>query len=416
MKVYSRRVTRGVFVLFLIVVFAVCNFVGNTPLALEKNAYKSLDILCDIISIIQKDYIEEVKSEKLIHNALKGMLASLDNYSHFIPASDKQKKPEADAQAEDFATYGLEVVNKGRLPTVISPIENGPAWKAGLKPGDKIIKINEKAVTESPLTELIRPFRGHATEELRLKVLREGERDFIAVVLKPGKIEGPAARSEKLGENIGLVRISRFDKGTPALVAEQLGQLKKDGVDSLVIDLRNCPAGEIRSAIEIADYLLPVGGKITSVVGRIEGVQKEFVSKGKPIFEEGPAVALINSGTSGAAEVLAGALKSQRRALLMGQNSFGSAFVEGTFPLQDGSSIMIITGVYQTPTGRVIQDNGLEVEIEVKPEPPKAAEKDVEKKSDKEETKQETKKEEKSLDPMIERAIDLIKAIRLTKA
>jgi carboxyl-terminal processing protease len=415
MKRYSRLALLVLIMFFLCSVTVRNRFPGGMALAQEKNVYKSLDILCDVISIIQRDYIERISSDTLVNNALRGMLASLDNYSHFSPAGEKKQETEAETETEELETYGLEVAHKDRLMTVVSPIENGPAYKAGLKPGDIIIKINEEAVTERPLAELMLPFRGRATEELKLKVLRRGERDFIETVLKPGRIEGPPVRSEGLGENVGLLRVNRFNKDTAVMTAEALNKSRQEGNDSLVIDLRDCPSGKIASAIAVADQFLPVGEEIASVNGRAKGVERKFLSKEKPLFGEGPVVVLINGGTSGAAEVLAGALQSQRKAVLMGQNSFGSAFEEGTFAMKDGSSINIITGVYQTPAGKVIQDKGIEADIKVESEPPVSEEKVEEKKSDNEKQSEEKEKEKELPDSLIQRSVDLIKAIRLTK-
>ena len=376
----------------------------------ETNIYKTLDIISDVITIIQRDYIEKVSSEKLIQDALRGMLASLDSYSHYIPPPEPKVTPAGGAPPQDLGTYGLEVAYKNKLLTVVAPIENGPAWKSGLKSGDIILKIGEESVEERPFDELVHQFRGSASKELLLQVARRGERDFLNLTIRPGKIDGPPARSEMLAEKVGLLRITRFDPHTAPGIVDCLKKLKAVGANGLIIDLRDCPAGDTAAAIAVAELLLPQGELITTLRGRAEGTSKEFRSQSKPVFERGPFVVLINGGTSGAAEVLAGAFQGRKGGMLMGQKSFGCAFEEGSFNLKDGSVIQMITAVYETPDGQEIQDEGLDPDIEV-PIPPLPPETAEEKKPEKKKVKE--KKEEKPLDPMVQRAIDLIKGIRI---
>jgi len=376
----------------------------------ETNIYKTLDIISDVITIIQRDYIEKLSSEKLIQDALRGMLASLDSYSHYIPPPEPKGTPAGGVPVQDLGTYGLEVAYKNKLLTVVAPIENGPAWKSGLKSGDIILKIGEESVEERPFAELVHQFRGSASKELLLQVARRGERDFLNLTITPAKIEGPAARSEMLREKVGLLRVTRFDPQTAPRVADCLKNLKAAGANGLVIDVRDCPAGDTAAAIAVAELLLPHGELIATLRGRTEGGSKEFRSQSKPIIERGPFVVLINGGTSGAAEVLAGAFHGGKKGMLMGQKSFGCAFEEGSFNLSDGSMIKMITAVYETPDGQEIQDEGLDPDIEV-PIPALPPETAEEKKAEKKKVKE--KKEEKPADPMVQRAIDLIKGIRI---
>ncbi len=378
--------------------------------ARETNIYKSLDIISDVITIIQRDYIEKLSTEKLIQDAMRGMLASLDSYSHYIPPPEPKGTPESEVPPQELGTYGLEAAYKNKLLTVVAPIENGPAWKSGLKSGDIILKIGEESVEERPFAELVHQFRGGASKELLLQVARRGERDFLNITITPGKIEGPPARSEMLEEKVGLLRVTRFDLQTAPRVADCLKNLKTAGANGLVIDLRDCPAGSIAAAVAVAELILPQGELITTLRARAEGGSKEFRSKSKPIFERGPFAVLINGGTSGAAEVLAGAFQGGKKGLLMGQKSFGCAFEEGSFNLSDGSMIKMITAVYETPDGQEIQDEGLDPDIEV-PIPELAAETADEKKPEKKREKE--KKEKKLADFMVQRAVDLIKGIRI---
>ncbi|MEI6632378.1 MAG: S41 family peptidase [Chlamydiota bacterium] len=430
--------------LFLIVALllsaslASSRFAGRAVEAGEKDAdiYKSLDILCDVVTIVQRDYIEKLSSEKLMQDALRGILASLDSYSTYTPPPVARETPAV--PAKDLGTYGIEVAYKEKLFTVVAPVENGPAWKAGIKGGDLIIKIDEDAVDDRPLVELLQLFRGATARELHLQVVRRGEREFLDFTLKPGKIEGPAARTEMLEDKIALLRISRFDRETPARVAECLAQLKGEGADGVVVDLRDCPAGDIKSAIAIADHFIPAGALVATLAGRTKGANMEFKSSGTPPLAAGPVVALINGGTSGAAEVLAGALQARGRGVLMGQRSFGCAFEEGSFTLKDGSVITMLTAVYQTPDGAEIQDEGLEPDIDV-PLPSVVvgeAEEDEEEfavpvdkgekgekgvkgvkgvKGEKGEKGEKGVKGVKQADPMVQRAVDLIKGIRIMK-
>ena len=378
--------------------------------AAEANIYKTLDVLSDVITIIQRDYIEKISSEKLVEDALKGMLASLDSYSHYIPPPEPKGTPVGGSVPEqDLGTYGVEVAYKDRLLMVVAPIENGPAWKSGLKSGDLILKIGEESVEERPFDELVSQFRGSVSWEILLQVARQGARYFLNMTIKPGKIDGPPARSEIYAEKIGRLRISRFDPHTAPRVADCLRNLNTAGVNGLIIDLRDCPAGDVAAAVSVAELIFPKGALITSLRGRTEEGSKEFKSQAKPIFEKGPIVVLINGGTSGAAEVLAGAFQGGKRGILMGQKSFGCAFEEGTFNLSDGSKIKMITAVYETPDGQEIQDDGLDPDVEVPP-PPLPTEASEEQKPEKKKAKE---TEEEKIDPMVQRAIDLIKGIRI---
>lgn len=387
---------------------------GGALQAAEKDIYKTLDILSDVITIIQRDYIEKISSEKLVRDALKGMLASLDSYSHYIPPSEPKETPAPGVPAQDLGTYGVEVAYKDKLLIVVSPIENGPAWKSGLKSGDIILKIGEESVEERPLAELVNQFRGNVSKELLLQVARRGERDFLDITVKPGKIDGPPAHSEIHADKIGRLRISRFDSHAAQRVADCLKKLNAAAVSSLIIDLRDCPAGDVSGAIAVAELIFPEGALITSLRGRVEGSSKEFKTRSKPIFEKGPIVVLINGGTSGAAEVLAGAFQGGKRGILMGQKSFGCAFEEGSFDLSDGSEIRMITAVYETPDGQEIQDDGLDPDVEA-PLPPLPSEASEEKKPEEKKPgeKNAKEKEEEKPDPMVQRAIDLIKGIRI---
>jgi carboxyl-terminal processing protease len=406
MKSWKRPSALGIALAALLLTVWLC---GGALQAAERDIYKTLDILSDVITIIQRDYIEKIGSEKLIRDALRGMLASLDSYSHYVPPPEHKGTPVAGAPAEDLGTYGVEVSYKDNLLMVVAPIENGPAWKSGLRSGDLILKIGEEPVKEQSLAELVNQFRGSVSKELLLEVARRGERDFLDITLKPGKIDGPPATFEMHAEKIGRLRISRFDSHTAPRVADCLKKLNAAGVSGLVIDLRDCPAGDVGAAIAVAELIFPEGALIASLRGRAEGSSREFRSQSKPIFEKGPIVALINGGTSGAAEVLAGAFQGGKRGILMGQKSFGCAFEEGSFDLGDGSKIMMITAVYDTPAGDEIQDDGLDPDVEA-PLPPLPPETPEEKKPEKKKVKE---KEEDKLDPMVQRAIDLIKGIRI---
>ena len=393
----------------------------------DGDVYRSLDILCDVITIIQRDYIEKLGTERLMQDALRGMLASLDSYSTYLPAPAPRATP--GPPAGEPGTYGLEVAYKNRLLTVVSTVENGPAWKAGLKSGDLIIKIGEEPVDDRPLAELLQLFRGAAAGELRLQVARRGEREFLDFTLAPGKVEGPAARTEMPEDKIALLRIARFDRGTPARVAECLAALKERGADGTVLDLRDCPAGEIEAAIEVAGHFISEGGLVATLAARSDEARKEFVSSGAQPSAEGPVVILVNGGTSGAAEVLAGALQAEGRGVLMGQKSFGCAFEEGTFTLKDGSVITLLTAVYRTPAGAEIQDKGLTPDIEVVSETAETEAGEGEggegegeefeipdEKGEKGLKGVKAPKGEQETDPVVQRAIDLIKGMRIMKS
>lgn len=387
----------------------------------SEDIYASLDTLCEVISIIERDYIEIVPPSRLIHNALRGVLRSLDGYSYLnVPLREKAGEPpggEGNATQPEAArgTLGMEVAYKGGLLTVIAAYEGGPAWKQGVVHDDKIILIDETPVAEYTHAELMRIFHGEITKSYALSIARKGNKEFVKVEIPPGDILLPPLEVSTLAEEgIALLRVRRFEKGVQEILSARLQEYARRDRYDTIIDLRNCPGSEIPAAIESADLFLEKDTLITRLEGRVEGLPHDYRSRKAPVNDKGILLLLINGGTCGAAEVFAGALHATKRGLLLGEKSFGQAFQEDSFPLSDASEIRLITGIYTTPGGTAYQEKGIEPDIEAPAahglipaspdEIPEEKGKDIT--SEKEDSLQQ--------DPLVQRAVDLIKAIRIT--
>lgn len=354
----------------LVAVLGLLLLVGaNQPASKEGgqsgDIYKKLRIFADVLDIVQKNYVEPVKSDELIYGAIDGMLSKLDPHSSFMPP-DAYKELQIETKGR-FEGIGIEITMKDDVLTIVSPIEGTPADKAGLKAGDRIIKIDAKSTKAMSLLDAVKKMRGPKGTEVVITIMREGlakPKDFKIV---RDVIPIASVKSRLLEEGYGYVRITNFRDKTHQDLVAALKELEggKTPLRGLVLDMRNNPGGLLDQAVDVADEFLP-RGLIVYTDGRIKSQNMKFEAtpKDKPRHRY-PIVVLVNEGSASAAEIVAGALQDHKRALVLGVRTFGKGSVQTVIPLEDGSGLRLTTARYYTPSGRCIQATGIVPDVSV---------------------------------------------------
>ena len=324
--------------------------------------YKELELFSDAVSIIRSDYVEDAKSKDLIYGALKGMLSSLDPYSQFMdPEMYNEMKIETEGE---FGGIGIEITIKDDLLTIISPIEDTPAYKVGLKTGDKIVKIDGEITKDLTLLEAVKKLRGKPGTDVKVTVLRETEKKLLDFTITRSiiKIES-IKRAEIIEGGIGYIRLVEFQENTQKDLEESLKRLEQQGIKGLILDLRNNPGGLLDTAVEVAEKFLEEGKIIVSTKGRVENQNIIFKARDRNKHLAYPMVVLINGGSASASEIVAGAIQDNKRGIIMGTKSFGNGSVQTVAPLSDGSAVRLTTSKYFTPKDRSIHGEGIVPDI-----------------------------------------------------
>ncbi|MFA4992244.1 MAG: S41 family peptidase [Candidatus Omnitrophota bacterium] len=386
----------------------------------SDDLYKGLELFSDALSIVRADYVEEKKSKDLMYGALKGMLSSLDPYSQFMdPETYNEMKIETEGE---FGGIGIEITIKDELLTIISPIEDTPAYKVGLKPGDKIVKINNEITKDLSLVEAVKKLRGKPGTTVSIVVLRESEKKLLDFSITRSIIKIDSIKKAEIIEpGIGYIRLVEFQENTPKDLSDALKKLEAGGLKGLILDLRNNPGGLLDVSVDVAGKFLEEGKVVVSTKGRVENQNIEFRSKNKNNHLNYPMVVMINDGSASASEIVAGALQDHKRAIALGTKSFGKGSVQTVIPMSDGSAVRLTTSKYFTPNGRSIHGEGIAPDIVVEFEEPLKKDKEVEDEMDvfdtlmneKEKTENEkaAEKKRKELDNQLLRAVDVLKGI-----
>lgn len=350
----------------LFTVFAVGGLVVQKRCAAEGgNDYESIELFTDVLAIVKKSYVEEVDTKKLIYGAINGMLSSLDPHSSFMPP-DMYKEMKIDTKGS-FGGLGIEITIKDGILTVISPIEDTPAFRVGIKPGDQILKIDDRFTKDMGIMDAVKMMRGPKGSKVTLTIVREGFDKPKEFSIVRDIIQVKSVRFTTLDNGYGYVRIAQFQENTDNDLAKALSALKDENGGSLkglVLDLRNDPGGLLDQAVKVADHFIEEG-LIVYTEGREKDSRMQFSArKGgtEPIY---PMVILINGGSASASEIVAGALQDHKRAVIMGTQSFGKGSVQTIIPLTDDSGLRLTTARYYTPNGRSIQAKGITPDIVV---------------------------------------------------
>ncbi|TBR11257.1 MAG: S41 family peptidase [Rugosibacter sp.] len=364
-------------------IFVSLNFSASAgkDAAVSALPIEELRSFADVYGAIKQGYVESVDDKTLITHAISGMLANLDPHSAYLDA-EAFKEMQVTTQGE-FGGLGLEVGMEDGLVKIVSPIEDTPAYKAGLKPGDLIIKLDDTLVKGLTLTDAVKKMRGKPKTQIRLTVFRKGESKPFEVTLTREKIKVQSVKSKALEGGYGYLRITQFQDETNADVARHLEKLvkqEKDGLKGLVLDLRNDPGGLLTGAIGVSAAFLPPKTLVTSTEGRTEDAKRRFTAspedylrgtkddymKNLPAqIKTLPMVVLVNGGSASASEIVAGALQDHKRAIIMGTQTFGKGSVQTVLPLSNNTAIKLTTARYYTPSGRSIQAKGITPDIVV---------------------------------------------------
>ncbi|MBN2482627.1 MAG: S41 family peptidase [Candidatus Omnitrophica bacterium] len=376
----------------------------------NDSSYEELDLFGETLSMIQKKYVEEKEFKDLIYGALSGMASSLDSYSQFLKPEDyRELLVETEGK---FGGLGIEITMIDGLLTIVSPIEGTPAEKAGLKPGDVIIKIDGAVTKGITLNEAVKKLRGEPGEEVTVTVFRESDRrvENITIVRDIIKIKD-IRESVLIAGGIGYIKLTEFREKTARDLDTALKNLADEKMKAIILDLRNNPGGLLLSAVDVASRFLGTGEVIVSTKSRKE---EELVYKSVPYarkYLDVPMVVLINKGSASGSEIVAAALKDNKRAVLVGEKSFGKASVQSVVPLSDGSALRFTTAKYYTPSGESIHEKGVEPDIIVESkivEPSGQEQEDVFAKIKDKATEKEF---DYTKDYQLVRAVDLIKGL-----
>ncbi|NQU95429.1 MAG: S41 family peptidase [Candidatus Omnitrophica bacterium] len=367
-----------VFVFLILCGFAYFN-VCDKASAVDRDAelYKQIELFSDAVTIIRSDYVENPEPKKLVYGALSGMLSSLDGYSQFLNP-DEFKEMQIETKGE-FGGLGIEIAMRDNTLTVIAPMDGTPAHKAGIKAGDKIIKIDGEMTQNITLTGAVKKLRGKPKTKVVLSILRKGEKELLDITIVRNVIKLKSIKTAKmLDGELGYIKLIEFQEKTPDDLEKALLVLREKGMKGLILDVRNNPGGLLDTAYEVSNKFLPEGKVIVSLDGRVPKQNKTYKSRGKTNFADLPMVVLINKGSASASEIVAGAMQDNKRAAIVGTPSFGKGSVQTVVPLGDGSAVRLTTAAYHTPSGRVISNKGIIPDIEIEPdEEPDGAESDT---------------------------------------
>ena len=330
----------------------------------NQGIYKNLKIFTEALEIIERNYVEKVDTETLIQGAVNGMVKSLDPHSAYLTA-DMYKELQSDTKGF-FGGIGIEITIQNDFPTVVSPIEDTPAFLAGVKAGDQIVKIDDKPTKGMSIMEAVKKLRGAENTKVKLTIMRKDLTQTQDVVITRAIINVKSVKYKVLNEHIGYIRISSFAEKTADDVKKALSDLtqKATPLEGLILDMRNNPGGLLDQSVKVSDLFLK-SGDIVSIRGKVKAAESKFSATDSGNEPTCPMVVLVNEGSASAAEIVAGALQDNNRAVVLGTQTFGKASVQTVIPFENGSALKLTTAKYYTPKGRSIQASGIKPDIVV---------------------------------------------------
>ena len=338
----------------------------------EINTYEKLKIFSEILALVESNYVDNVNADDLIEGAIRGMVKALDPHTSYMPPKS-YKEMLVDTTGK-FGGLGIEIrLRRGLLP-VVSPIEDTPADKAGILAGDKIIKIEGESTLDMTLTDAVNRLRGKSGSPVTITVYRDSIESSLDVTIVRDIIKVRSVKSKLYPNQIGYVKIRSFSKQTSSDLDKAINELERKGMNKFILDVRNNPGGLLNQAVEVTDRFLEKENLIVYTKGRIEEQNMRFTTHDKMKRMKHPMIVLVNSGSASASEIVAGALQDLGRAVIVGTPTFGKGSVQTIIPLSDGSALRLTTARYYTPSGRIIQENGIEPDITVEMPIPKTKE------------------------------------------
>ena len=350
---------------FLSVLFLLGPYGDSRVSAVDRNTYKSLKTFSEVLDMVEKNYVEPVDGEKLMQGAINGMIKSLDPHSVFMTA-EMFKELEVETRGS-FGGLGIEITILKDVLTVVSPIEDTPAYNAGIKAGDQIVKIDDKPTKDITITEAVKKLRGPRDTKVTITIMREGFTKPKDFVITRSIIKIRAVKSKIYDNQVGYIRIATFQERAADDVKKALRDIsaKANPLAGLVIDLRNNPGGLLNQSVDVSDLFLK-SGTIVSTRGRSQSTESKAVAKNDGDEPTCPIVVLVNEGTASAAEIVSGALQDNGRAVILGAQTFGKGSVQTVIPMEGGAALKLTTSKYYTPKGRSIQAEGITPDIVVK--------------------------------------------------
>jgi len=348
---------------FLIIFkFLTLSFVNST----ETNIYQKIDLFGEVLEKINKEYVDEIDQSDSMDSAINGLLQSLDPYSAYMsPEIFNEMQTETSGE---FGGLGIEVGMESGVVKVISPIDDSPASKAGIKAGDYIIKIDDTQVQGKSLSEAVDLMRGPVGSSINLTIRRVGQKKAINFNIIREIIEIRSVRSELIKKNIGYIRLTSFNENSSEQIRDQIKEFeKKKNVNSYILDLRNNPGGLLSQAIKVSDFFLN-DGEIVSTKSRKASENRKWFAKKGDLIDGKTLLVLINYGSASASEIVAGALKDHKRAIIIGENSYGKGSVQSIIPLKNKGALRLTVAKYYLPSGKSISEVGVSPDIEINEE------------------------------------------------
>jgi len=347
---------------FILIFFSIFYF-NKLAISAEIDIYKKIDLFGEVLEKINKEYVDEINQSESMDSAINGLLQSLDPYSSYMsPKTFDEMQTETSGK---FGGLGIEVSMEAGVVKVISPIDDTPASRAGLKAGDYIVKIDNIQVQGKSLSEAVDLMRGPVGSGIELTVRRRGEKKALTFNIVREIIQVQSVKSEILDENIGYLRLTSFNDNSSDQIEKQINRLTKNkNVEAFILDLRNNPGGLLSQAIKITDFFLE-NGEIVSTKSRKKSENRKWFAKKGDITNGKTLLVLINYGSASASEIVAGALKDHKRAIILGENSYGKGSVQSIIPLKNRGAIRLTVAKYYLPSGKSISQVGVRPDIEV---------------------------------------------------
>ena len=340
----------------------------NSTLAIssEGDIYKKIDLFGEVLEKINEEYVEDINQSESMDSAINGLLQSLDPYSAYLsPENFEEMQTETSGE---FGGLGIEVSMEAGVVKVITPLDDTPASRAGLKAGDYIVKINDTQVQGKTLTEAVEIMRGPVGSDIELTVRRRGVKKALTFTLTREIIEIQSVKSDLLDKNIGYLRLTSFNENSAQQIKKRINDLNNEKkLKGFILDLRNNPGGLLSQAIKITDYFLD-NGEIVSTKSRKASENRKWFARDGDLTGGKPLIVLINYGSASASEIVAGALKDHKRAIILGENSYGKGSVQSIIPLRNEGAIRLTIAKYYLPSGTSISEVGVTPDIEINEE------------------------------------------------
>jgi len=378
----------------------------------QAATYENLRLFTEVLSIIQSQYVDELPPKEIIYSAIKGTLRGLDPHSSFLdPEMYREMQVETSGS---FGGLGIEITLRDDILTVVAPIEGTPAYRVGVQPGDRIVKIEGISTKDMQLTDAVKRMRGKPGSKIVISLMREGWTEPKDFTITREQIRVQSVRSAELESGIEYIRLRQFQEQTGIDIETALEKYSKGKpIQGLVLDLRNNPGGLLTSSVEVSEKFLEPGKLIVYTEGRVRNQNMRFQASGKRVYSDFPMVVLINQGSASASEIVAGALQDWGRAVVLGTQSFGKGSVQTIIPLSDGSGLRLTTAKYYTPKGRSIHGKGITPDIIVEAPRPAAGQAHETPPPQPLLDEQARLMDQLKRDPQLQRALDLLKGMKI---